>query len=72
MSWENQDSLNKNLEDLRNSFSLENIMNSKILTEAPTLKDIGEGQYRMALIGGTLYKYTRANDTLYRHAFTAA
>lgn len=69
--WENQDPNDKNLETLRQTFALENIMGANILTSAPAVNDLKEGQMRLAYVSGTLYKYTRYGNTLYRQPFTA-
>ena len=46
--------------------------NLPVGTVAYTLATIDEGEEKLAYISGTLYKYTRYNDTLYRVAWTAA
>lgn len=75
MPWENEDSKNKNLESLRNQFSLENLMDARVITDATEVSrlslDLGEGQFRQVYTGGTLYLYTKYDDDLYRMAWTA-
>ena len=46
--------------------------NLPVSTIAYTLATLDEGEARLAVISGTLYLYTRYNDTLYRVAWTAA
>lgn len=46
--------------------------NLPVATAAYTLATIDEGEFKLSYISGTLYMYTRYNDTLYRVAFTAA
>lgn len=69
--WQNQNPDDKNLESLKNGFTLENIMGSNVMTTVPTLSDIGEGQFRMVLTGGNLYKYTRVNNQIYLQPWVA-
>lgn len=40
-------------------------------TEAYTLATLAERETRYSLVGGTMYLYTRKDDTIYRVALTA-
>lgn len=71
MVWENENPDDKNLESMRNQFSLENIMNADVLTEAPSADNLGEGQMRLVYTGGTLYTYTKYDGNLYRQSWSA-
>lgn len=71
MVWENKDNENQSLDELRNHFSLENIMDSGIMTSVPSSGDLEQGQFRLVYTGGTLYLYTRYGESLYRISFSA-
>ena len=70
MVWENKDTESQALDELRNHFSLENIMDSDIMTSAPSSSDLNPGQFRMAYVSGALYLYTKRGNTMFRTQFT--
>ena len=76
MPWENEKPEDKNLESMRNQFSLENIMDANVVTDADEIAafddELGEGQFRQVYTGGTLYLYTKYNSNIYRLAWTLA
>lgn len=72
MAWENEKNEDKNLESLRNQFSLENIMDSKVVTDSDDLEEMGNGQFRLYHDGTDLYLYSKFNDELYYFKFTKA
>lgn len=75
MVWENEDIEDKNMEQLRNQFGLENLMDAKVLTDANDIAalatDLGEGQFRLVYESGNLRLYTMYNGTIYYLQFTA-
>jgi len=68
--WENQEPENKNLEAMRNELSLENIMNTTVMTTEPTTDDVGEGQFRQYNDGTDLYLYTKLDGVLKKIKWT--
>lgn len=70
MTWENQEPENPNLEALRQEFGLENIRNSTILTTAPTVNELGPGQFALVFLDPNLFLYSRQNDDIFRLQFT--
>ena len=75
MPWENDKPDDKTMEALRNQFSLENIMDSRVITDSTEIADLvntmTDGQFRLVYTGGFLYKYTKYNGALYSTLFTA-
>lgn len=69
MPWENKEPENKNLEELRNLFSIENIMDFEVTSDPITLDNIEEKKLRFSNATGALRLYTRINDTLYYTQF---
>ena len=57
----------------RDSFKLTNPSQGGTLhtTEAPSLSTLDEGSVQFVLTGGTMYLYTKINNTLYRWPLTA-
>lgn len=68
MTWENEEPEDQNLEELRKTFSLENITTSKVLIAEPDVEDLEQGQFRLFFnqSEGKLYLYSKYGNNLYR------
>lgn len=74
MPWENKNPEDQNLEELRKSFSLENITNSDVLLSAPSVDEIEQGQFRLVYVGteAKVYLYTKYGNNLYKTEMSIA